>query len=70
MEVASVREIEGLAMIGRVVEAGSESLGRNRFRLCVKLVDGKELCTPPLNDKHLELVKRCVELYTRLKLVR
>jgi len=69
MEKAGVRDIEGLAMVGRVRRFWTERVDKKRFRLCVELVDARVLCTPSLNEKQLNLVMECVRLYTRAKLV-
>ncbi len=70
MEEVGVRDIEGLAMVGAVSKSRVVREGRSAWRLCVETVDGRELCTPPLQREELELVKRCVDHYSRIKLVR
>ncbi|NPA96866.1 MAG: hypothetical protein GXO32_04640 [Crenarchaeota archaeon] len=70
MEQAGVRDIEGLAMIGRVRRDWIERADKTGWRLCVELDDGSRLCTPTLSRDEVELVRRCVEHYMRYPLVR
>ncbi len=70
MEIVSVRDIEGLAMVGKVRKYWVEKVGKRTNRICVEIDDGSTLCTRDLSEEEVELVKRCLELYSRVRLVR
>ena len=62
---ARVSEIEGMAMVRRVVSYTVERCDRHKARLIVIAVDGERVCTPCIDIESVELCRRVIELYTR-----